>query len=271
MTKLITYLQGRENVQMTKKELKEFLDLKAGQYEHLDFIQEDPILIPHAFVAKEDIEISGFLTAAIAWGQRKTIINNARELMELMDDRPHAFLMTMQDGDLDRFTNFVHRTFNGVDCQFFISRLSKLYKDGRGLEGSLGLAVEKHGTGEGISRFKEELFQGHFQTRSLKHMADPLRGSSAKRINMYLRWMIRSNDKGVDFGLWKNISPAQLSIPLDVHTGNVARSLKLLKRRQNDWKAVEELNGILRRFDKRDPVKYDFALFGLGVNEDWDY
>jgi uncharacterized protein (TIGR02757 family) len=269
MTKLLAYLQGLSTIFTTRKNLKEFLDLKAEQYEGLDFIEDDPIQIPHGFSSKEDIEISGFLTSIIAWGQRKTIINNSEKLIELMEGRPHEFLMTMKNGDLDRFSDFVHRTFNGVDCKFFIHRLSELYHQGRGLEGTLGRAVELHGAEEGISMFKEEFFQGHFQTRSLKHLADPIKGSSAKRINMFLRWMTRPSDKGVDFGLWQNISTSQLSMPLDIHTGNVARSLKLLKRPQNDWKAVSELDTILRRFDKKDPVKYDFALFGLGVNEDW--
>lgn len=269
MTRLMTYLQSLRNALMTKKDLKEFLDLKAEQYEKQDFIEDDPIKIPHGFTAKEDIEISGFLTSIIAWGQRKTIINNSEKLIDLMDGRPHNFVMSIKDGDLERFSGFVHRTFNGTDCQFFVQRLSEFYRDGRGLEGSLGKAVELHGAEVGISIFKEQFFQGHFQTRSLKHLADPMKGSSAKRINMFLRWMTRARDKGVDFGLWQNISPSQLSMPLDIHTGNVARSLKLLKRSQNDWKAVSELDANLRRFDRKDPVKYDFALFGLGVNEDW--
>jgi len=250
-------------------ELKDFLDEKAAYFERPDFIPEDPILIPHRFKKKEDIEIAGFLCAIIAWGQRKTIIKNADQLMQWMDHAPHDFLMNMQSGDEDVFNSFVHRTFNGVDCTFFIRRLSEMYRAGEGLEESLGKKVAEHGTAEGISVFKELFFHADFELRSMKHLADPLKGSSAKRINMFLRWMVRDAKKGVDFGLWKGVPQSSLSIPLDVHTGNVGRSLKLLKRKQNDWKAVMELDTALRKLDPEDPVKYDFALFGLGVNEGW--
>ncbi|NNC82012.1 MAG: TIGR02757 family protein [Flavobacteriales bacterium] len=254
---------------MTSDELKSYLDQKYSQYNSPEFIREDPILIPHRFSMKEDIEISAFLAAIIAWGQRKTIIRNASKLVELMDDRPYDFLMHAHEDEFGRFSSFVHRTFNGIDCQFFIKRLSQLYRQSDGLEGTLGRMVAASGPCEGISAFKQFFFSVPHQSRSEKHLADPLRGSSAKRINMFLRWMVRKDEGGVDFGIWKHIPQSMLSIPLDVHTGNVARSLGLLKRKQNDQKAVMELDRKLREFDTDDPVKYDFALFGIGVYEDF--
>lgn len=254
---------------LSPEALKEFLDEKAAYYEQPLFITDDPIQIPHAFSKKEDIEISAFLTSLIAWGQRKTIIRNAEGLMQLMEYSPHAFLMEMNTGDEKRFGDFVHRTFNGEDCRFFIQRLSRMYRNEGGLEGSLGKLVAEHGSELGLSLFKAQFFNGSPPVRSMKHLADPMRGSSAKRLNMFLRWMVRDARKGVDFGIWKGISTSQLSMPLDVHTGNVSRSLKLLKRTQNDWRAVSELDTALRKLDPKDPVKYDFALFGLGVHEGW--
>jgi uncharacterized protein (TIGR02757 family) len=254
---------------LTSSELKDFLDLKVEHFEKPDFISDDPIQVPHRFSKKEDIEISAFLTALIAWGQRKTIIRNAESLMERMDHQPHAFLMGMSKGEEEGFHNFVHRTFNGIDCCFFIQRLSKLYKKEGGLEGTLAILVAEQGTAAGLSAFKDLFFQGSPPARSKKHLADPLAGSSAKRLNMFLRWMVRDASKGVDFGLWKGVSPSQLSMPLDVHTGNVGRSLSILKHKQNNWKAVAELDASLRRMDPLDPVKYDFALYGLGVHEGW--
>lgn len=247
-------------------EIKDLLDAKVKQYNRLDFIADDPIQIPHRYSRKEDIEISGFLSSIIAWGQRKTIINNASRLLEWMEDSPYDFLMQMEESDLERFAPFVHRTFNGIDCSYFISRLAEIYRTEGGLEGTLGALVAEHGTASGISRFKELFFASEHVSRSEKHLADPLRGSTAKRINMYLRWMVRKDDKGVDFGLWSSVPMSTLSLPLDVHTGRIARELGLLKRRQNDWKAVQEIDTALRAFDPEDPVKYDFALFGIGVS-----
>jgi uncharacterized protein (TIGR02757 family) len=252
---------------MNKAELKEFLDQKAEEYEHPKFLEADPIQIPHKFSKKEDIEISGFLTATIAWGNRKSIINNAHKLMELMDNAPHDFVLHHQNQDLDSLSNFVHRTFNGDDLKYFIKSLKNIYQNHGGLETVFSNHQEKESLEKAISNYKSIFFELEHLPRTQKHVSDPLKGSAAKRINMYLRWMVRPADKGVDFGIWKTISPSKLSCPLDVHSGNVARKLKLLKRKQNDAKALAELDKSLRKLDKQDPVKYDFALFGLGVFE----
>ena len=252
---------------MNKTELKEFLDAKVVAYNKPDFLTTDPIQIPHLFSKKEDIEISGFLTATIAWGNRKSIINNAHRLMELMDQSPYDFVMNHSEEELDRFEHFVHRTFNAVDLTYFIASLRNLYQNHNGLEGVFTTHQEKSTLQPAISKFKEVFFELPFETRTTKHVSDPLKGSAAKRINMFLRWMVRDANTNVDFGLWKHISPAILSCPLDVHSGNVARKLHLLKRKQNDAKALAELDKNLRKLDPKDPVKYDFALFGLGVFE----
>ncbi|MBT8187728.1 MAG: TIGR02757 family protein [Croceitalea sp.] len=252
---------------MTKSELKAFLDTKAEQYEHPSFLEQDPIQIPHRFTKKEDIEISGFLTATIAWGNRKSIIKNALIMMELLDSAPHDFIMNHQEDDLKRFKAFVHRTFNGSDLTYFIKALQHCYRNYDGLEGVFFKYQDSKNLQLAISKFKTHFFELPHEKRTEKHVADPLRGSAGKRINMFLRWMVRSRQKGVDFGLWNNIDSAKLSCPLDVHSGNVARKLKLLKRKQNDAKALAELDKNLRSLDAKDPVKYDFALFGLGVYE----
>lgn len=252
---------------MKKSEVKAFLDEKATQYEAQEFITADPIQIPHSFSKKEDIEISGFLAATIAWGNRKSIITNAKKMMELMENSPHDFILHHQEKDLKHFDGFVHRTFNADDLSYFVRALKHIYSHHHGLEAVFAKASEKTSLQMAIHQFKQLFFSLSHPSRSQKHVSDPLKGSAAKRLNMYLRWMVRSNNKGVDFGLWKSISPAQLSCPLDVHSGNVARKLKLLKRKQNDAKALLELDENLRKMDEEDPVKYDFALFGLGVFE----
>lgn len=252
---------------MTKTELKEFLDAKVDQYNNPKFLESDPLQIPHLFNKKEDIEISAFLTATIAWGNRKSIINNAHRLMELMDHSPYDFVMNHSEEELNRFENFVHRTFNSLDLSYFVSSLRNLYVNYQGLEGVFTTHQQKSSLQPAISKFKEVFFELPFEVRTTKHVSDPLKGSAAKRINMFLRWMVRDANTDVDFGLWKNINPAILSCPLDVHSGNVARKLKLLKRKQNDAKALAELDESLRKLDPIDPVKYDFALFGLGVFE----
>ncbi|WP_394972142.1 TIGR02757 family protein [uncultured Croceitalea sp.] len=252
---------------MNRSELKSFLDEKAEQYEHPKFLETDPIQIPHRFSKKKDIETSGFLTATIAWGNRKSIINNASKLMRLMDNAPHDFILNHQEPDLESLSNFVHRTFNGDDLKYFIKALQHIYLNYGGLEVVFTKNQEAKSLQKTISDYKSIFFELEHLPRTQKHVSDPLRGSAAKRINMYLRWMVRPADKGVDFGLWKNISPSKLSCPLDVHSGNVARKLKLLKRKQNDVKALAELDTSLRKLDTNDPVKYDFALFGLGVFE----
>jgi uncharacterized protein (TIGR02757 family) len=252
-----------------KEGLKDFLDEKYRLYNTNEFIESDPVQIPHRFSQKEDIEIAGFLAAVIAWGQRKTIINNANKLMAWMDEKPFDFVMGFEQSDLKPFEKFVHRTFSGVDCLTFMNALQHIYQSHGGLENVLSESFHKDQKkpGTGWHSFKEKFFETPHFDRTRKHLPDPLKGSAAKRMNMYLRWMVREDDKGVDFGIWKEISPSQLYLPLDVHTSNVARKLGILERKQNDWKAVVELTDKLKTFDPEDPVKYDFALFGLGVFE----
>lgn len=252
---------------MTKKELKEFLDTKVDQYNHPRFLESDPIQIPHRFTKKEDIEISAFLTATIAWGNRKSIINNADKMMQLLENSPFDFVMNHSENDLETLTSFVHRTFNGNDLTYFVKSLKNIYENHHGLETVFLNGSQKRSLQPAISSFKKTFFELSHLPRTTKHISDPLKNSAAKRLNMFLRWMVRDNRTGVDFGLWKSLSPAQLSCPLDVHSGNVARKLKLLKRKQNDAKALAELDKNLRALDPKDPVKYDFALFGLGVFE----
>ena len=252
---------------LKKAELKDFLDEKVNLYNNPKFIESDPIQIPHLFTKKEDIEIAGFLTATIAWGNRKSIINNANKMMELLDHSPFEFVIQHQDSDLETLSPFVHRTFNGNDFIQFIKSLQHIYKNYDGLETIFAKHAEPNSLQQSIHEFKNIFFEIDHLDRTKKHVSDPLKNSAAKRINMYLRWMIRNDNNGVDFGIWKSLSPAQLSCPLDVHSGNVARKLGLLKRKQNDGKALAELDKALRKLDANDPVKYDFALFGLGVFE----
>lgn len=251
---------------MNKSELKEFLDEKVIQYNTFDFIESDPIQIPHFYSLKEDIEIAGFLSATIAWGNRKMIINNAKKLMDLMGNSPYDFVMSHTEDHLESLDNFVHRTFNSIDARTFIKALQHIYKNHEGLEAVFAKNQEENSMQKSIHEFKKLFFEIEHLQRTQKHISDPLNNSAAKRINMYLRWMVR-NDNKVDFGIWKSISTSKLSCPLDVHSGNVARKLGLLKRKQNDAKALAELDLALRKLDKNDPVKYDFALFGLGVFE----
>lgn len=254
-------------MEFQKSELKDFLDQKVEEYNHPKFIETDPILVPHTFSHKEDIEISGFLAATIAWGNRKSIIKNAKRMMELMGNTPHDFVMTHKEVQLEPLESFVHRTFNGKDFRGFIEGLKYIYENHQGLEGIFSQYQERQTIQPAIATFKEIFFQANLLPRSQKHISNPLKGSSAKRINMFLRWMVRRDNSGVDFGIWKSIPPRILSCPLDVHSGNVARKLGLLSRKQNDSKAVRELDDSLRKLDPEDPVKYDFALFGLGVFE----
>lgn len=252
---------------MTKTELKDFLDAKVEEYNNPKFIESDPIQIPHQFSKKEDIEIAGFLSATIAWGNRKSIINNANKMMNLLEQSPYDFVMNHQEADLQKLEHFVHRTFNGHDFATFIQGLQHIYKNHNGLEAVFSKHANTTGLQSAIHHFKRAFFEIQHLPRTQKHISDPLKNSAAKRINMYLRWMVRNDNTGVDFGLWKSISPSALSCPLDVHSGNVARKLDLLNRKQNDGKALKELDEALRRLDPSDPVKYDFALFGLGVFE----
>jgi uncharacterized protein (TIGR02757 family) len=251
---------------MTFESLKEFLEEKYHQYHCPAFIESDPVSIPHLFTRKEDIEIAGFLSATIAWGQRSTIISNARKLMNLMDNSPFDFIMNCSSREMDLFNSFVHRTFNGSDCRYFITALKEIYSRYKALETVFSEGYQKeHQLKEAIITFRSLFLSFNPEERTKKHLANPEGGSTAKRINMFLRWMVRPTD--VDFGIWKSIPSSALMMPIDVHSGNVARKLQLLQRKQNDWKAVEELTGMLRLFDATDPVKYDYALFGLGVFE----
>ncbi len=254
-------------MKLRKTEIKEFLDAKVELYNHPKFIESDPIQIPHQFSKKEDIEIAGFLTATIAWGNRKSIITNANRMMALLDHAPFEFIMQHENSDLERLGPFVHRTFNGDDFAQFIKSLKYIYKNEKGLEAIFAKHADNAYLQNSIHQFKKVFFEIPHIERSKKHVSDPFKNSAAKRINMFLRWMVRNDNNGVDFGIWSSLSPSQLSCPLDVHSGNVARKLGLLKRKQNDAKALAELDGSLRRLDQNDPVKYDFALFGLGVFE----
>ncbi|WP_418513456.1 TIGR02757 family protein [Corallibacter sp.] len=248
-------------------EIKDFLDTKVIEYNNPKFIESDPIQIPHQFRIKEDIEVSSFLVATIAWGNRKMIIKNGQRMMELMGNAPYDFIMNHQEKDLDNLTGFVHRTFNDIDFKYFIKSLKNIYTNHNGLE---AIFITKDNTLQNtISEFKDIFFELEHPLRTQKHISNPLKGSAAKRINMWLRWLCRKDSAGVDFGIWQQIKPSQLSCPLDVHSGNVARKLGLLTRKQNDAKALLELDTNLRILDPNDPVKYDFALFGLGVFENF--
>jgi len=255
------------SLKLSKNELKAFLDEKVIQYNTPDFIQSDPISIPHEYTLKEDIEISGFLAATIAWGNRKMIVKNANRMMDLLGNSPYDFVMNHKEHHLEQLDGFVHRTFNSIDFVHFIKALKHIYTNHNGLENVFQSNATDVSLQPAIHQLKRLFFEIEHPGRTTKHISDPLRGSAAKRINMYLRWMIRKDDSGVDFGLWKNISPSILSCPLDVHSGNVARKLGILTRKQNDAKALAELDTNLLKMDPSDPVKYDFALFGLGVFE----
>ena len=252
---------------MNKSELKEFLDEKVELYNKPNFIESDPIQIPHLYSVKEDIEIAGFLASTIAWGNRKMIINNAKKMMDFMGNSPYDFVMSHSDSQLEPLENFVHRTFNGTDFATFIKSLRHIYTNHGGLEAVFARHQQEDSMQNAISEFKKLFFEIDHLPRTQKHVSDPLKNSASKRINMWLRWNCRTDNQGVDFGIWKTISPAKLSCPLDVHSGNVARKLGLLTRKQNDGKALAELDANLRLLDKDDPVKYDFALFGLGIFE----
>lgn len=252
---------------MTQKELQEFLDEKVLKYNNPRFIESDPIQIPHQFYVKEDIEISAFLTATIAWGKRQMIIKSAKRMMELMENTPYDFVLNHSEKELKASASFVHRTFNGIDFSFFIKSLQNIYQNHNGLEGVFSKFTNDKTHKQTIHNFKKVFFEIPHQERTQKHVSDPMKGSASKRINMFLRWLVRDDNAGVDFGLWKSIPMSKLSCPLDVHSGNVARKLGILTRKQNDWKALEELDINLRKLDIKDPVKYDFALFGLGVFE----
>lgn len=252
---------------MKRAQLKEFLDEKVVLYNQPKFIESDPIQIPHQFTLKEDIEIIGFLVATIAWGNRKSIITNGNRLVDIMGNSPYDFVMNFSEDHKEYLSGFVHRTFNEDDLYYFLKALQHIYKNHNGLENVFAAHAESDSLQLAIHHFKDTFFELSHQSRTEKHVSDPLKNSAAKRINMFLRWMVRKDSTGVDFGIWNKLSPAQLSCPLDVHSGTIARKLGLIKRKQNDAKALFELDTRLRQLDSKDPVKYDFALFGLGVFE----
>lgn len=250
---------------MNFSELKEFLDFKAEKYNSPTFIQSDPIQLPHQFSKKEDIEITSFLVSTIAWGNRKSIIKSGEKLLEIMQDTPFEFIQNYND-TFAKDLKFVHRTFNTIDLDFFFRSLQNIYQNG-GLEQAFTEHPTLLGSQGRIIQFRNIFLETEHLDRSQKHISNPEKNSAAKRINMFLRWMVRNDQKGVDFGIWNSIPTSELSIPLDVHTANIARKLNLITRKQNDGKALEELMMNLREFDPVDPAKYDFALFGLGAFE----
>lgn len=253
---------------MSPDDIKDLLDQKLLEFNRPDFIGPDPVSIPHRYVRKEDIEIAGLLAATISWGRRDLIVRAAGRMMELLWDAPHDFVMQANARELEGLSNFVYRTFQGPDLQGMVLGLRRIYKELGGLEQVMRLSAAAQDTSEGILRYRAAMLATPgFTPRTAKHIADPSAGSSAKRLNMYLRWMVRRDGAGVDFGIWDSLRPAQLICPLDVHTGNVGRKLGLLTRKQNDWRAALELTNGLRKFDPIDPVKYDFSLFGLGIFE----
>ena len=249
-------------------DIHSFLDQKYISFNHPVFIETDPIQVPSLFTTKENIEIAGFLAATLSWGQRPTIIRNALSMVRRMNNNPIEFLLNTPEDEWVSFADFKHRTFNGLDCQFFLKSIRNIYLNHGGLEAVFTDGYQKDQTiYSALEHFRKVFFEQKHERRTEKHVSDVTKGAAAKRLNMFLRWMIRSDHSGVDFGLWKQIPSSALMLPLDVHTGNVARKLGLLTRSQNDWKAVEEITRNLREFDPEDPIKYDFALFGLGVFE----
>lgn len=252
------------------EDLKAFLDSKVAQYNQPAFIDNDPVSIPHLFSKQEDIEIMGFWAAVLAWGQRKTIISKCKELISLMGGTPHEFILHHSDDDLKPLLKFKHRTFNDIDTLYFIAFFRYYYQQYKSLETAFTSAMlpEDLTVERGLISFQKLFFSlPDAPMRTRKHVSSPARNTACKRINMFLRWMVRQDDKGVDFGIWKNIKPSQLVCPCDLHVERVARKLRLITRKQVDWQTALELTANLRAMDPVDPVKYDFALFGLGVEE----
>lgn len=251
---------------MNRKNLIAELNKKVDFFNQPSFIEKDPISIPHLFQKKQDIEIAGLFAAIFSWGNRTTIINKSRELMERMKMQPYRFCMESKTADLKRLSGFKHRTFNESDLFFFVDFLQRHYSKHKSLETAFfprkGMGIE-----EGLNHFRHYFFEADHEKRTEKHISSPEQGSACKRLNMYLRWMVRKDNKGVDFGIWKTISPAQLICPLDVHVARTARDYGLINRKQNDWLTAVELTNELRKLDPSDPVKYDFALFSMGVEK----
>lgn len=250
---------------ISRKELRDLLIAKHDQYNSPEFILNDPIQVPHSFSSKEDIEIAAFLTATIAWGNRVSIIKSANSLMDRMDRAPYDFIRSADSIDIERLKGFVHRTFNSADLAWLVRGLHAIYTDHGGLETVFTNGSRNGGAFESLSHFRKIFVSSDLPGRSGKHISDVEKGSAAKRLNLFLMWMVRKDRRGVHFGLWHGISAADLMIPLDTHVGRVARSLGMLKRKTNDWQSVEELTAELRKIDPEDPCKFDFSLFGLGL------
>jgi uncharacterized protein (TIGR02757 family) len=254
---------------MTFPELKDFLDEKADFYNNPSFIDDDPISIPHRFSLKQDIEIVGFLTATISWGNRKSIINDAEKMLIFMENSPFDFIKNVSEKELKSLEKItIHRTFKGEDFREFVINLKRLYSEIESLENLFLIQNGEENFYHSLHRFREQ-FIGENIHRSKKHVSSTYKNSSAKRLIMFLRWMVRKDRKGVDFGIWENIDQKYLSVPLDVHTGNISRKINIIQRKQNDWKTVEEMDLVLRKMNPEDPAIYDFALFGLGVSKDF--
>ncbi|MCX2575129.1 TIGR02757 family protein [Pedobacter sandarakinus] len=252
-------------------ELKNFLDSKVAQYNRPEFIVNDPICIPHLFRLPQDIEIAGFFAAILAWGQRKTIINKCIELMSRMDNAPYDFMLNHTDTDLKKLLGFKHRTFNDTDLLYFVAFFKMHYQSSQSLEQAfipLNISDKQFDIETALNAFRSYFFSlEDFPWRTKKHISSPVQKSTCKRLNMFLRWMVRHDNEGVDFGLWKTLKPHQLVCPCDVHVDRVGRLLGLITRRQTDWQTAVALTESLKQFDPNDPVKYDFALFGLGVEK----
>lgn len=257
---------------LNQTNLKEFLDLKVTEFNQPGFIPNDPVSIPHDYTKKQDIEIAGLMAAVFAWGQRKTIINKSKEFLALMGNEPHRFMLEHRESDLKPFQEFKHRTFNGTDALYFIHFFHWFYSQHDSLENAFtkGMTNKSVDMEKGLIGFFELFFSlPDHPKRTYKHIPTPVRKSACKRLNMFLRWMVRSDDKGVDFGIWNTLQPSQLICPCDLHVDRVARKLGLIKRKQTDWQTAVELTEALRKLDPHDPVKYDFALFGLGIEENF--
>ncbi len=248
-------------------DLKDFLEKKVIQYNHPAFIENDPVSIPHMFTDTRDIEIMGFWAAMLSWGQRKTILNKCRELIALMDGSPYQFIMEHQHTDLQKLLNFKHRTFNSTDTLYFIEFLRSHYTLNKSLEQAFLPSGIPYTAEAGLNGFRNRFFTGDYPQRTVKHVSWPAGGSTCKRLNMFLRWMVRNDGQGVDFGLWKEIPVSSLMIPLDLHVDRVARKLGLIDRKQCDWQTVLQLTSRLAEMDSNDPSRYDFALFNLGIEE----
>jgi uncharacterized protein (TIGR02757 family) len=254
---------------MDNEKLQDLLETLHNKYNRIDFIEADPVSVPHNFSSPENIEISGFFAATIAWGNRKAIVKSAMRMMQYMDNQPYDFVVSASQTELRQLSAFVYRTFNGQDFIAFVRALRNFCTK----HGSIGRFFENEYLETRdirivLSHFRSQFFTVEHEKHCEKHLSSIDKGAACKRLNMYLRWMVRCDNRGVDFGLWKKIPMSALYLPLDVHSGNTGRALGLLTRKQSDWKAVEEITGNLRKFDAADPVRFDFSLFGAGINQD---